>query len=280
MVVLRAIGNFFKKIGRWIKDTAWIQPLLIVGGIFAIIFSIPYLTKWVKSWFNDETAAEKYYSSKKLSLKNAEDHKSKADDLFNYLTAFADGKDAEVKAGQKQFGEKFYLALVAEECSACEEAYGAFKALEDNWGKGSFDELKGQAKFKMHTIYTDTKNSDGDNLFEEVYEKNVNFYEDTISFMSGEYYDHPFAEHNGDKSGYVESLNTLLDTEKMATPIIFLIDTSSDRPNWTSSYGVRETLFSIDGVGGSDDMAKARFLRDSWTNTERADNKFSESYKN
>ena len=40
MVVLRAIGNFFARIGRWIRDTAWVQPLLIVGGIFAIIFSM------------------------------------------------------------------------------------------------------------------------------------------------------------------------------------------------------------------------------------------------
>ena len=40
MVVLRAIGGFFARIGRWIKETAWIQPLLIVGAIFAVIFAI------------------------------------------------------------------------------------------------------------------------------------------------------------------------------------------------------------------------------------------------
>ena len=63
MVVLRAIGKFFARIGRWIKETAWVQPLLIVGGIFAIIFSIPYIVKGVSSWFDQKgTASENFYS--------------------------------------------------------------------------------------------------------------------------------------------------------------------------------------------------------------------------
>jgi hypothetical protein len=49
MKVLKAIGDFFVRIWRWIKETAWVQPLLIVGAIFAIIFSIPYFTKWISS---------------------------------------------------------------------------------------------------------------------------------------------------------------------------------------------------------------------------------------
>ena len=53
MVVLRAIGGFFARIGRWIKETAWIQPLLIVGAIFAVIFSIPHIIKGVSSWFDE-----------------------------------------------------------------------------------------------------------------------------------------------------------------------------------------------------------------------------------
>ena len=37
MIILKAIGAFFVKIWRWIKDTAWVQPLLIVGAIFAAL---------------------------------------------------------------------------------------------------------------------------------------------------------------------------------------------------------------------------------------------------
>ena len=50
MFILKSIGAFFVKIWRWIKETAWVQPLLIVGAIFAIIFSIPSITNAVSSW--------------------------------------------------------------------------------------------------------------------------------------------------------------------------------------------------------------------------------------
>ena len=123
MVVLRAIGRFFARIGRWIKETAWVQPLLIVGGIFAIIFSIPYLTKWVKSWFSETSASEKYYTSKKVSLKNAEDHKSDVDGLFDYLVSYSNSDAEGIAKGEKKFGKKFFLTLVQENCSACEDRY-------------------------------------------------------------------------------------------------------------------------------------------------------------
>ena len=191
MAVLRAIGRFFARIGRWIKETAWIQPLLIVGGIFAIIFSIPYLTKWVKSWVKDESASEKYYTSKKLSLSNAEKGTSEVDVMFDYLTAFADHDTAGIEKGEKKFGKKFFLTIVQESCSACEDRYEAFQTLENNWGKGSFatDGYNGlDGSFKLYTIYADTTNDDGDNLFEKVYERNNvgRFFETTISAMQGD----------------------------------------------------------------------------------------------
>ena len=88
MVVLRAIGSFFAKIGRWIRDTAWVQPLLIVGGIFAIIFSIPYITKWVKTWGDSTSAYQKYYNKTSLSLKNVDEGESEVDGIFQYLLAY------------------------------------------------------------------------------------------------------------------------------------------------------------------------------------------------
>jgi len=96
MVVLRAISGFFVKIGRWIKETAWIQPLLIVGGIFAIIFSIPYISNWVSSWFTDSNAASGFYKDYKVSLEGADKGTSDADDLFKYMAS--DEKSASDKA--------------------------------------------------------------------------------------------------------------------------------------------------------------------------------------
>ena len=71
MVVLRAIGGFFARIGRWIKETAWIQPLLIVGAIFAVIFSIPHIIKGVSSWFDESDSANKFLTRYRLDLKDA-----------------------------------------------------------------------------------------------------------------------------------------------------------------------------------------------------------------
>ena len=43
MKILKVIATPFVALWRWIKETAWVQPLLIVGCIFAVIFSIPCL---------------------------------------------------------------------------------------------------------------------------------------------------------------------------------------------------------------------------------------------
>lgn len=280
MFILRAIGRFFARIGRWIKETAWVQPLLIVGGIFAIIFSIPYLTKWVKSWFKEgSTAAQKYYSSKKVSLKNAEDGKSDVDAIFDYLESYHQTQTADAE-GEKKFGKKFFLTLVQEDCTACEERYGAFKTLEENWGNGSFEELKDE-KFSLHTVFVDSKNDKDENLFKNVFKRPTveAMLEETISYMSGnEEADHPYKDNGGDSS-YVTSLEALTDADEITTPVTFLIDLTTDAPDWTSTYGVREVLFSFSGTNGSDDYAKARTLRDAWTNVERTDNVFSPTYR-
>lgn len=38
---MKKIGNFFSRIWQWLKDTAWIQVILIVGGLITIILCIP-----------------------------------------------------------------------------------------------------------------------------------------------------------------------------------------------------------------------------------------------
>ena len=61
--IFKAIGRFFKAIWDWIKTTAWIQPLLIVVIIFAIIFSFSAnspLMQWIKSLTNSDTTGEFY----------------------------------------------------------------------------------------------------------------------------------------------------------------------------------------------------------------------------
>ena len=44
----KKLATPFVKIWDWIKETAWIQPLLIVGIVFGIIFSISPLVSWIQ----------------------------------------------------------------------------------------------------------------------------------------------------------------------------------------------------------------------------------------
>ena len=86
--VLKVIGTPFIKLWTWIKETAWVQPLLIVGIIFAVIFSIPSITSWVQSWnFGSDTYT--FLQNKKLSLEGMTDVPSgQAADFFSsYVSA-------------------------------------------------------------------------------------------------------------------------------------------------------------------------------------------------
>ncbi len=87
MIILKAIGAFFVKIWRWIKDTAWVQPLLIVGAIFAVIFSIPYITDWANSF--NLTSTNSFYNAQKRNLEGETDDRqasdSPADKLANSI---------------------------------------------------------------------------------------------------------------------------------------------------------------------------------------------------
>jgi len=62
--VFKAIGRFFKKIWEWIRQTAWIQPLLIVAIIFGIIFSINPIVNAIKDAVNSDDTGEFYKAHK------------------------------------------------------------------------------------------------------------------------------------------------------------------------------------------------------------------------
>lgn len=286
MVILKAIGSFFVRIGRWIKNTAWVQPLLIVGGIFAIIFSIPYISNWVGSWFSSgSSAAQNFYRAHEISLDGAEDGKSEVDGLFDFLNN-PTGQTSSINAARRKFGQKFFLTLVQENCSSCEDRYGGFKTLENNWKTGEFSNVDGD--FKLFTVYVDTLNSDGDSLFEKIYNRDdvQAMFEKAIEKLQ-DTFNHPYATNNSSGSAaFAEDLDKLINQDEASTPTTFLIDlTESKKPTWVSENGIREVLFSFESTGGSDDYAKARTLRNAWTNDWLTDaqsglnNIFSTSYK-
>ena len=105
--VFKAIGSFFAKIWNWIKETAWIQPLLVVGIIFGIIFSIPSISKGIKDLSEN---------SGKYSFINKND--ISAEDFLKYEE---EGKLT------SEYGDKFLLILVGEDCNACTTAEKGIK---------------------------------------------------------------------------------------------------------------------------------------------------------
>ena len=247
--------------------------LLIVSSIFAIIFSMPYIMDYFNNLPKVASTADKYYSKKKLSLDKAEDHNSEVDRLFDYVLSYdhPENNVSTIENGKKKYGEKFFLALVQKDCAACEERYEAFETLEKEWNIGSYSGL--DREFRLYTIYVDTKKDDV-NLFEKVYEKPevTKFMENTISYMMGDYAEHPY-RNNTDPESYDSNLKNLMDRDEISTPVTFLFDFTNDNPtDWTNEYGVREVLFSFSGQNGTDKFAKARTLRDAWINNWANDN--------
>lgn len=259
MVVLRAIGSFFVKIGRWIKETAWIQPLLIVGGIFAIIFSIPYISNWVSSWFDDSNAATNFYKKYKVSLDGADKDESDADALFTYMSKSEAEKTADEK---KKWGEKFYVVFVQEECAGCETIYKGFDVLDSNWNKGEFSK-EGAGDFKMYTIFIDTEdeiNDEKQNLFQKYLFDRVDYlFEEVIGVMQESYY----VKNLSSSTSYLNDLQTLDDSTNFASPTVFLYDPSYEAN--ATQLGVTEVLFTVPGKNNeSGSYPIARTLFDCW----------------
>ena len=264
MKVLSAIGGFFARIGRWIKETAWIQPLLIVGAIFAVIFAIPHIIDGVKGWFDESDAANKYFAKYQLSLENADQGKgeSEVDELFNMIQ---DRKEEDIKS---KYGERFFIAYVQEDNSTCKDLYGGLKTFQDKYNKN--DEFKGlDGEFKLLTVYTDTvsENDESVNLFNEVWVNHIELFED---FGRNGYLAKSFYAQNknyGDDN-YINSFIGSSDTKScpMSAPLVMYFDFSSK--NQFKAEGMSERIVGLSDViftvDGSSDLDKARTLRDCW----------------
>lgn len=261
MVVLRAIGRFFARIGRWIRDTAWVQPLLIVGAIFGLIFSIPYIVNGIKSLGNNGSEWQKFYNDRKISLENAENGESDVDKLFASIETNT--------VDTKKYGEKFFLSFVKKDCSVCEDQYEGWKQLKANWGKNEFADVKGET-FKLYTVFIDTTkeiNGTDEVLFKYVWNNHSYLFENfTMNYEESEY-----AQYKEYTEGCTQftNLNEADDDGnfKVESPTTFYFDFTkpvSESSSWggNSIDGLCEIMFSIPG---ETDMDKARTFHDCWT---------------
>ena len=293
MAVLRAIGRFFARIGRWIRDTAWVQPLLIVGGIFAIIFSIPYLTKWVKSWFQEGDAATAYYKKNAISWDGITDksgNKSQIDKFFSYLEDYDNAK-IENTAEYKKYGSKFFLNFVQEGCEGCEANYEGFKVLQDNWNKDEklsfFDDegnkvkkgQEGYEEFKIFNIFIDKNDPDAEDkrayFLRFVYGNGDTRYSEFFNEAAAT--KTPY-QYNIGKGGNYYSDMLCQEEETFKSPVTFLIDMEweAEEGYEIQGYGVTEIFEQIEAKEGySGGWGKALSLFDCWNHNDI----FSNDYK-
>lgn len=269
MVVLSAIGRFFKKIWDWIKQTAWIQPLLIVGIIFGVIFSIPSIVKAAK---NSKTNAQKYntyYHQFKLSLEGeaTEDGKFSSDaDKFTYeLEEVINGNEENFKKDFGDLGDKFFVAFVAKDCDKCEDAKEGFSTFESKFNKNDSYMSKKDTNEAYHlvTIFTDDENSqtqDNKSAFVFYLERHQGFFEDAgaVAYETPYYYNGHLSDSD------LEALETA-DPDNFLTPTIFLVELKEKSElNQQPAAGITEIMF---GVDGSDKNDKARTLLDCWNHS-------------
>lgn len=264
MKILRAIGHFFAKIGRWIANTAWVQPLLIVGGIFAIIFSIPYIKKGFENLFADNTNQKyQWYKNRALSLEEG----GQADRLLEYLEFYNDENEQKIRS---EFGSKFLVVFAKESCSGCEEGIEGY---DTAYNSGYV------AGFRLYSIIVDQMDSTGkEYLAKPIYAK----HNDLFTTL-GEYYgecddeDYPLYRNLNtlEKHSQVESLKTKASTldvastsdEGLDTPLLLMVDLDMAGEEYYGTNGISHVFYNYVDFDYSDTKnaaTKAMVVRDLW----------------
>lgn len=258
MVVLTAIGAFFKKIWDWIKQTAWIQPLLIVGIIFGVIFSIPAIVNAIKSAQEEASATENYYHKYQLSLEGGKESKADVSTELIYK-AMENPSEENVAAVTEEIGtNKFFLTYVSDSCENCVQAKYGFDYLEKNWNTPGFEVGEG-SEYKLVSIFADeytSQTTSNKTAFVQYMERYPNFFE-----LAAE------AAYNTDyfELGHIQAsdIDTLAEAhpDNFLTPTILLIDFTEKSPQ----KGVSEVMFGVDGESDKD---KAELLLHCWNHTD------------
>ncbi|MDD5884460.1 MAG: hypothetical protein PUC66_00280 [Erysipelotrichaceae bacterium] len=287
MIVLKAIGSFFVRIWRWIKETAWVQPLLIVGAIFAIIFSIPYITRWAQSFSG--TGSGQFYKQYDISINGEEYQLGEAvtdgDKLAQGLAecnAIAYENPANPTAEPYQdfvqkYGEKFFVVFYKENDSTSDNIEAALKYLSDNWNKKDYAMTISDGKpfkaYAFNTSYVSDNDADftltlgGQSAFSRFLYVNSNLFEQAGPAL----FEAPYrtrasvAESNYDKFALNEtdsaSTNPL---NNFPAPTICLVDFSQAAIE-QGRAGLSEVLFTLKG---NMDIDRAKLLRDMWNHTD------------
>jgi hypothetical protein len=226
--------------------------LLIVGSIFAIIFSIPTITEWVNGIAESINSPESYYRNFQKTLEGEEDS-----DAQKLIDSMMNNDD--------EFGEKFMVAFVQVTCQFCKEAQPAFKELVENtsryYGTQESDSISEVTKdqfgtFKFYTIFIDeTYDFPEDTTttpFERFLQRNSAFLEKTAEVARNS----PFKVNNQLSDAQIDILESG-ESNAISTPTVIMYDLSDNSPE----EGISELLISVPGANFYD---KAVTLSDAW----------------
>lgn len=284
MLILKSLGAFFVKIWRWIKETAWVQPLLIVGAIFAIIFSIPSITNAVSSW--TKTTSDSWLLNYRVSLEGEvyDENVSNADALTDKvykasLDAYGNQTSTDAIASVKEaYGEKFYLVYVNGTSSESNTLSDSFRFLSENWGSATYN-LEGHDEtaldFKFYVIYSDETSSNDDDFSTQnnpsAFERYLSNHADLFNIAGQRLAEQPYRINAGvDETKYDNfTLNNTSSTDTTFSadfpkPSIVLCDFTQKALSMNRG-GMAEIAFSITGDTNN---TRAEFLMDMWNHTD------------
>lgn len=282
MKFLAAIGGFFARIGRWIRDTAWVQPLLIVGGIFGIIFSIIPIKNGIESLMDKGDPSQNYYEKYKLSLEgtNEGEGESAADGLFRYMEDIQEANGDKTQLNQadvNKYGEKFFVAFVQKNCAGCESGYPGFNTLQKNWNKMGLT-INDNLPYKIHTIFIDTiddEDIDSENLFNDyILNRYTNIFEEAVQTAQESDYCINQATGKVTDSTYYKDAEKMLEEGSFQSPTTFLVSLQDASLGY--QYGISEVLFDYAPKNGEEgNFRRAETLCDAWNH----EGIFSSDYK-
>ncbi len=286
MVIVKSIGAFFVRIWRWIKETAWVQPLLIVGAVFAIIFSIPSLTSLVDSWAGsgDGTFYERYSRSLEgeVLFSDGDTYMTAADTITADLAAAIDdlGDESAIQNIRDTYGEKFFFSYVGSDCDACLDDEGGFERLEEYWNE-YYIPSDGR-DFNFYTIDSDQtstndddyENRDWDTAFRRYL---LNYGDDFFQPLADLLYNTTYYWSNLDLDEddfQIFGDAAISGEDTFTVPVTILFDFSEEA---VEAGRVCEAVLT--SLTGSNDSTKSYFLMNMWNHLDSdRSNPFSSDY--
>ena len=281
MKVLKAIATPFVALWRWIKETAWVQPLLIVGVIFAIIFSIPSITSWVQSWdFGSDSY--KWLEDQKLSLEGmtGKNNTGEAHDFFKDFNEANKSWQTNDKTAARQKmnkytgdGNKMMLYFVQENTTAENVNEASAYLVNEAWNQKIKEKDSTAPNFRYKSIFTDQKIDvdENDHTYETItpYEyliidsEFLQFYSALHSAaLSSNYYIN--LSSSSDKTTLESNVDKIdkKDEYSSALPYYVIIDLTDKN---TSNNIISNVFFSITG---DNKYQRADYIATAWLETE------------